>query len=115
MPIAMSAAISSNLIGRDEMPTELRIDLDRPSTATLGSYRGNAAFSPPRFHGIEASNVLPDAKSTLARLATHGDLVERVVEAHAVPLLLLAYDGWTVGLVACGEDLTSFVAENDGG
>ena len=58
--------------------------------------------------------MLPDAKSTLTRLASQGVLVERVVEAHAVPLALLSYDGWTVGLVRLGDTLGAFTSENDG-
>lgn len=113
MPIAMTAALSQHLLGQDELPAALRVELERPSTATLGSYRGNAALSAPRFHGIEATSVLPDAKSTLARLASQGALVERVVEAHAVPIALLSYGGWTVGLVRLGESLHAFPFEND--
>lgn len=114
MPIAMTAAISAHLLAIDELPAELGVDLDRPTTVPLGSYRSSAAFTPPRFHGIDAVNVLPEAKSTLSRLATQGALVERVVQAHAVPVLLLAYGGHTVGLASVGETLTAFVAENDG-
>ncbi|MBN8610127.1 MAG: hypothetical protein J0L92_06070 [Deltaproteobacteria bacterium] len=114
IPIAMTAAISEHLLAIDELPAELAVDVDRPATVPLGSYRASAGFTPPRFHGIDAVHVLPEAKSTLSRLATQGTLVERVVQAHAVPMLLLDYPGHTVGIASVGETLTAFVAENDG-
>lgn len=105
-------ALSERLLGQDQLPAELRVDLDHASVK-LGDYRGDAADSRPHFHRIDASQVLPDAKATLTRMAGTGTLVERVVEAHAVPLLLLDYAGWTVALVSLGDRMYAAAAEAD--
>lgn len=112
LPIAIDEAIAARLLAEDELPEELRVDLDRASVK-LGDYRGNAADSTPHFHGIDASQVLPDARATLARMAAAGTFIERVVEAHAVPLSICDYEGWTVVLVALGERMLAFSSETD--
>lgn len=104
-------AVSDHLLAEDELPEGLRVDLDRPSTEALGSYRTGSRSGPPRFHGIEAGAVLTEARETLTRLAAGGTLIERVVQAHAVPMSLLAYGETHVGIVALAADrMRAFVA-----
>lgn len=110
LPTALVEAIEASLLAEDELPAELRVDLDRASVS-LGDYRGSAKHSAPHFHGIDASDVLPEARATLTRMAAAGTFIERVVEAHAVPLLLCEHDGWTVALAALGERMLAFSGE----
>jgi hypothetical protein len=42
-----------------------------------------------------------------------GTFIERVVEAHAVPISVCEYEGWTVVLVALGEQLLAFSSESE--
>lgn len=112
VPLSIDEAMSARLLAEDELPEALRVELERASVK-LGDYRGNAADSAPHFHGIDASEVLPEAKATIARMATAGTLIERVAEAHAVPLLLCDYEGWTVALAALGERMLAFAGETE--
>jgi hypothetical protein len=113
VPPALHDRLSARLLGFDELPTLLAVDLDRPTTVPLGSYRTGNSVSPPRFHGIEAAAPFVEAKATLARLSSHGTLMERAVQAHAVPLLTAWYGQTCVAIASYGESLEAFVAEGE--
>jgi len=102
-PLLMGA-IPDHLLAEAQLPGELRVDLERPRPRALGSYRTGSRAGPPRFHGIEAGAVLTEVRETLTRLAAGGTLIERVVQAHAVPMSLLTYGETDVGIVALGSD-----------
>ncbi len=112
LPIDVCKAVSDHLVTLDELPPELRVDLDRPATVPLGSYRTGSVISPPRFHGIDAVSVLPEATGTLKRLTAEGTLIERVVEAHAVPMCVLEYGASRVVVLDAGKPV-AFVADQE--
>ncbi len=101
MALLLHEAVSEHLLALDEMAPEHRVDLDRPDTESIGSYRSGTRSGPPHFHGIEASGVLSQAKETLQRLGA-ASAIERAIEAHAVPMLLLRYPSSEVALVSPG-------------
>lgn len=115
LPPTLHEQISERLLGIDELPTVLAVDLDKPSTVPLGGYRTGSAVSPPRFHGIEAGLPFVDAKQTLARLASNGTFLERAIQCHAVPMLTLTYGRTRVVILSLGEALSLLMgdAEDD--
>lgn len=74
-----------------ELKEELLVDLLKPSSASLGSYRSSETQEAPHFFGIDASSVLPPAKAFAERSAQIPDAVHFELKAYAVPVALLRY------------------------
>ncbi len=69
----------------------LRVDLARPTSAALGSYRSSEASTAPRFFGIDTAGALPKARAFVEGVA-RAPATRRVdVVAHAVPVAHLRY------------------------